>query len=68
MEATIENKLSDIRQLFRKYGAERAFIFGSAAKDNLTAESDVDLPGEASVATSWQSGEMKRSEFVNTRK
>ncbi|MCF8461171.1 MAG: nucleotidyltransferase domain-containing protein [Flavobacteriales bacterium] len=43
MEATIENKLSDIRQLFRKYGAERAYIFGSATKDRLTAESDVDF-------------------------
>jgi predicted nucleotidyltransferase len=43
MEATIEKKLNDIRQLFRKFGAERAFIFGSAAKNQMTADSDVDF-------------------------
>jgi len=43
MESTIENKLNDIRLLFRKYGAERAFVFGSAAKGQMNADSDVDF-------------------------
>lgn len=43
MEATIENKLSDIRQLFSKYGAVRAYLFGSAATNRMNSNSDVDF-------------------------
>ncbi|MBP9152607.1 MAG: nucleotidyltransferase domain-containing protein [Flavobacteriales bacterium] len=43
MEVTIENKLNGIRKLFRKFGAERAYVFGSAAKNQMTADSDVDF-------------------------
>jgi predicted nucleotidyltransferase len=43
MEAAIAQRLDDIQLLFRKYGAERAFVFGSAANGTMTADSDVDF-------------------------
>lgn len=43
MEVFIFNRLEDIRLLFKKHGAERAFLFGSAAKGQMTTESDVDF-------------------------
>lgn len=43
MEAFITHRLKEIRSLFERYGAERAYIFGSAATGNMTKESDVDF-------------------------
>ena len=43
MEAEIVERLEDIRLLFRKYGAERAFLFGSAATGSMNSKSDVDF-------------------------
>jgi len=43
MEASVAEHLNDIRQLFRKYGAVRAYLFGSAAKNAMNSKSDVDF-------------------------
>jgi predicted nucleotidyltransferase len=43
MEKSVEQKLPEIKALFQKYGAERAFVFGSAATNSSTTESDVDF-------------------------
>ena len=43
MVPLIKNNLPTITNLFRKYKAERAFLFGSAAKGNFNEESDVDF-------------------------
>lgn len=55
MEKTIEQNLPEIKDLFRKYGATQAYIFGSAATNSMTAESDVDFlfsfPKEMSFET-----------------
>lgn len=39
----VKNNLPRIRELFRKYHAERVYLFGSAATDDYSAESDVDF-------------------------
>ena len=43
MEKKIENKLPQIKQLFAKYGAKSAFLFGSNATNKTTKNSDVDF-------------------------
>lgn len=43
MEKTIENKLLEIKALFMKYGATNAYLFGSAATNNMSPKSDVDF-------------------------
>lgn len=43
MEKQIENKLPQIKNLFSKYGARKVFLFGSAATDKFTENSDVDF-------------------------
>jgi uncharacterized protein len=43
MEKQIENKLPQIKNLFSKYGAKRAFLFGSAATNKFNKNSDVDF-------------------------
>lgn len=43
MEASIAQRLDEIQFLFRKYGAESAFLFGSAASGTMTEDSDVDF-------------------------
>ncbi len=43
MEKMVEQCLPAIKQLLLQYGVERAYLFGSAAKDTMTAESDVDF-------------------------
>jgi predicted nucleotidyltransferase len=43
MEKIIEQHLAEIRQLLYKYGVERAYIFGSAAKGTMQQDSDVDF-------------------------
>lgn len=43
MESLISNHLSEIRCLFRKYEVKNAYLFGSAAKNTLKADSDIDF-------------------------
>jgi predicted nucleotidyltransferase len=43
MEKLVEQKLPDIKMLFTKYGAIRAYLFGSAAKNTLKESSDIDF-------------------------
>jgi len=43
MVSIVENKLPQIKSLFSKYNAERAFLFGSAAKGNFNDNSDIDF-------------------------
>ena len=43
MEKTVEQYLPQIRNLFKKYGVERAYLFGSAAKNTTHQSSDVDF-------------------------
>ncbi|MBK9635086.1 MAG: nucleotidyltransferase domain-containing protein [Bacteroidetes bacterium] len=43
MEKLIENNLSEIKRLFKYYGAESAYLFGSAATNKMTPESDLDF-------------------------
>ncbi len=43
MEAEIAGRLDEIRLLFKKYGAERAYLFGSAATGKMNSSSDVDF-------------------------
>jgi predicted nucleotidyltransferase len=43
MEQSVEKKLVEIKNTFKKYGAERAFLFGSAAVGASKKNSDVDF-------------------------
>ncbi len=43
MERFIEKFLPQIKGLLQQYGVERAYLFGSAAKGNMTDKSDVDF-------------------------
>jgi len=43
MVSIVKNKLPQIKNLFSKYKAERAFLFGSAAKGNFNDNSDIDF-------------------------
>jgi len=43
MESLISNHLTEIKSLFKRYDVEKAYLFGSAAKNNLTAHSDIDF-------------------------
>jgi predicted nucleotidyltransferase len=43
MEPLIEKKLTEIRSTFKKHGAVRAYLFGSAASGKLSNHSDVDF-------------------------
>lgn len=43
MEKEVEEKLPKIRALFQKYGATRAYLFGSAARNVMTSGSDIDF-------------------------
>ena len=43
METLIENNLSQIKFIFKKYGAVSAYVFGSAAINNMNENSDVDF-------------------------
>ncbi len=44
MIPVVEHNLSKIIHLFRKYKAEKAFLFGSAATGKFTDNSDIDFP------------------------
>jgi len=43
MEKTVEQNLPQIKRLLLQYGVERAYLFGSAARDTMTDKSDVDF-------------------------
>jgi hypothetical protein len=43
MDINIKKKLPEIIKLFKRYGAEQAFLFGSAALGQMNSESDVDF-------------------------
>lgn len=43
MEKQIENNLPKIKQIFARYGAKSAYLFGSYATDKNTKTSDVDF-------------------------
>ena len=43
MEALIKDSLPQIKHLMRSYGVERAYLFGSAARGTMNADSDVDF-------------------------
>jgi predicted nucleotidyltransferase len=43
MTNIIEQHLPEIQQLMREYGVQKAFAFGSALKNNMTADSDIDF-------------------------
>ncbi|MDR3694184.1 nucleotidyltransferase domain-containing protein [Mucilaginibacter sp.] len=43
MNSVVEANLPEIKDLMRSYGVVRAYLFGSAAKGTMTADSDVDF-------------------------
>ena len=43
MQALIKNALPQIRQLMHRYGVEKAYVFGSAARGTMREDSDVDF-------------------------
>lgn len=55
MESLIKNHLPEIKNLFKKYDVKEAYLFGSAAKNNLTAESDIDFLINFSNKTDFES-------------
>lgn len=43
MEPIVEEHLQEIKNTFKKHGAIRAFLFGSAAVGKSTSQSDIDF-------------------------
>lgn len=43
MEKSVEENLSEIKSAFKRHGAVRAFLFGSAARGEIKKESDIDF-------------------------
>lgn len=43
MESLISDHLQEIKGLFKKYDVKEAYLFGSAAKNNLAKDSDIDF-------------------------
>ena len=43
MEKVVEQNLAQIKKLMLEYGVEHAYLFGSAARDAMTPDSDVDF-------------------------
>jgi len=43
MESLISNHLPEIKNLFKKYDVKSAYLFGSAAKNSLKENSDIDF-------------------------
>ena len=43
MEKTVAQNLPQIKLLMLQYGVEHAYLFGSAARDTMTEQSDVDF-------------------------
>ena len=55
MESLISSHLSEIKNPFKKYGVKEAYLFGSAAKNNLQKDSDVDFLVNFSNKTDFES-------------
>lgn len=55
MESLIKNHLPEIKNLFKKYDVKEAYLFGSAAKNNLKEESDIDFLINFSNKTDFES-------------
>ena len=43
MDVKLEKRLRRAARALKKAGANEVYVFGSAAEDNLSAESDIDL-------------------------
>jgi uncharacterized protein len=43
VEKIVEDNLSEVKQLFKNYGAISAYLFGSAAIGKLQKDSDIDF-------------------------
>lgn len=43
MESLISNNLPEIKNLFKKYDVEEAYLYGSAANNKLKVDSDIDF-------------------------
>jgi predicted nucleotidyltransferase len=43
MEKLIVDHLTEIKKLFKKYGVQKAYLFGSAAGKGLSTNSDIDF-------------------------
>ncbi len=43
MHSVVKNLLPEIKNLLQQYGVERAYLFGSAAKQTFQEKSDVDF-------------------------
>ncbi|SDD30293.1 nucleotidyltransferase family protein [Pedobacter soli] len=43
MESLISNHLPEIKNLFKKYDVKEAYLFGSAARNDLKEDSDIDF-------------------------
>lgn len=43
MESLISEHLPEIKNLFKKYDVKEAYLFGSAARNNLKEDSDIDF-------------------------
>ena len=43
MDVLLQQHLPQVQQLMRRYGVERAYVFGSAAKGTMRGDSDVDF-------------------------
>jgi len=48
MERIIEKNKIRLNEIFRRHRIEKAYLFGSAAKDNFESNSDIDLYVEIS--------------------
>ncbi|RDC57284.1 nucleotidyltransferase domain-containing protein [Pedobacter chinensis] len=55
MESLISNHLPEIKNLFKKYDVKEAYLFGSAARNSLTENSDVDFLINFSNKTDFES-------------
>ncbi|WP_165825424.1 nucleotidyltransferase family protein [Pedobacter yonginense] len=55
MENLISNHLPEIRNLFKQYDVKEAYLFGSAAKNTLKDDSDIDFLINFSNKTDFES-------------
>ena len=55
MESLISNNLSAIKILFKRYDVKEAYLFGSAAKNKLRSDSDIDFLINFSNKTDFES-------------
>lgn len=55
MENLIATQLDEIKTLLKKYGVKKAYLFGSAAKNRLSPNSDIDFLVDFSNKTDFES-------------